>query len=87
MISAQVVRVSLGQRDGICPLNLVDQRDANPRRLCLRWEEYGGPPVERPQRRGFGSRLIERALTSDLGGEVRLKFPPSGVVCTVEALV
>jgi two-component sensor histidine kinase len=56
---------------------------------CLRltWSEQGGPPVTPPSRRGFGSRLIERSLSSDLGGEVSLRFEPSGVVCTIEAPV
>ena len=60
-------------------------RKANPPVLRLRWQEKGGPPVAPPQRRGFGSRLIERSLAQDLGGEVRIDFPPTGIVCTVEA--
>ena len=33
------------------------------KRDCLRlqWRESGGPPVQPPQRRGFGSIMIERA--------------------------
>src|SRR4051812_14638841 len=58
-------------------------RKARPQRLRLRWEETGGPPVAPPQRRGFGSRLIERSLAQDLGGEVRIDFAPTGVVCTI----
>lgn len=53
-------------------------------KLCLRWTEAGGPPVRAPSRRGFGSRLIERGLKHEFGGKVRLEFPPSGVVCTIE---
>ena len=59
----------------------------SPRRLQLRWAERGGPTVRPPERRGFGSRLIERSLAVDLGGDVRLSFNPDGVVCTVEALL
>ncbi|HEY1615402.1 MAG TPA: chemotaxis protein CheB [Rhizomicrobium sp.] len=51
--------------------------------LRLRWSEEGGPPVKAPKRRGFGSRLIERSLAHDLGGEARLEFPVSGVVCMI----
>jgi PAS domain S-box-containing protein len=64
----------------------IDERKT-PRRLSLRWEEHGGPRVEAPQRRGFGSRLIERALASDFGGDVRLEFPATGVVCTLETSI
>ena len=55
------------------------------RRLTLVWRETGGPPVSPPSRRGFGTRLIERGLASDLGGTARIEFAPEGVVCTVEA--
>jgi two-component system CheB/CheR fusion protein len=55
-----------------------------PPRLVLRWIESGGPPVTAPTRRGFGSRLIERGLVQDLGGEARIEFPWSGVVCTID---
>ncbi|KAA2234414.1 PAS domain S-box protein [Salinarimonas soli] len=53
--------------------------------LSLRWEESGGPPVQAPSRRGFGSRLIEQGLARDLDGTVTIGFEPGGVVCTVEA--
>jgi two-component sensor histidine kinase len=55
------------------------------RRLKLIWSEHGGPFVETPKQRGFGSRLIEHGLASDLGGEATLTFAPSGVVCTIDA--
>jgi PAS domain S-box-containing protein len=54
-------------------------------RLHLQWEEKGGPPVRTPLRRGFGSRLIERSLSQDLGGSARIEFPATGLVCTVDA--
>jgi len=42
--------------------------------LRLRWVETAGPPVARPEKRGFGSRPIEYGLSRDLGAEVRLDF-------------
>jgi PAS domain S-box-containing protein len=54
-------------------------------RLQLRWEEKGGPAVEPPAERGFGSRLVERQLAHELNGMVQLQFLPSGVVCEIEA--
>jgi PAS domain S-box-containing protein len=53
--------------------------------LHLRWEESGGPPVQAPTRRGFGTRLIERSLAQDLGGKVSITFAEAGLVCTVNA--
>jgi PAS domain S-box-containing protein len=54
-------------------------------RLRFCWAEEGGPPVEAPQRRGFGTRMIERALAAELGGSARIDFHPQGVRCLVEA--
>ena len=54
-------------------------------RLRLQWKERGGPPVQEPSGRGFGSRLIERGLAADLGGAARLHFEPDGLCCVVEA--
>jgi PAS domain S-box-containing protein len=51
--------------------------------LLLRWQESGGPAVEPPQRRGFGSMLIEQALAAEFGGPIELAFPPEGVICTM----
>jgi two-component sensor histidine kinase len=62
--------------------NLADEQRA--RRLRLRWSESGGPPVRPPERKGFGSRLIERALAADVRGTVRLAFEPAGVVCDID---
>ncbi|MGH6841588.1 MAG: sensor histidine kinase, partial [Methylocella sp.] len=42
--------------------------DDDPPRFRLCWTETGGPPVEEPSRRGFGSRLVESGLAQDLGG-------------------
>jgi PAS domain S-box-containing protein len=55
-----------------------------PPHLHLRWEESGGPPVQAPKRRGFGTRLIERSLALDLEGDVEIRFAPGGVICTVD---
>ncbi|WP_201859320.1 PAS domain-containing sensor histidine kinase [Microvirga soli] len=56
--------------------------DENPH-LELRWQERDGPPVSLPTRRGFGTRLIERSLATDVGGDVRLTYEPAGVVCVM----
>ncbi|WP_165842835.1 PAS domain S-box protein [Phenylobacterium deserti] len=53
--------------------------------LRLVWREAGGPTVSPPKRKGFGSRLLERGLASELGGRVSLDFQPQGLVCVIEA--
>jgi two-component sensor histidine kinase len=52
-------------------------------RLTLHWEERGGPTVSPPARKGFGSRLIAASLKSDLAGEARVDYRPSGLVCVI----
>jgi PAS domain S-box-containing protein len=54
-------------------------------RLNIRWRELGGPKVEPPRRRGFGSLMVEHALASELDAEVALTFDPDGVVCEIDA--
>ena len=49
----------------------------------LRWSKSGGPPVEPPQRAGFGSQLVRRGLSA--AGRVAIDYQPGGVVCTVAA--
>ena len=49
------------------------------------WADCGGPPVEPPSHRGFGSRMLERALASDLGGKASVRYEPTGLVYEVAA--
>jgi two-component system CheB/CheR fusion protein len=57
--------------------------DGPPQRFRLCWKESGGPPVQPPKQKGFGSLLIERALQYQLG-QARLDFDPQGLVCSIE---
>lgn len=56
---------------------------AGRRTLTLVWQESGGPAVHPPLRRGFGTTLIERALSSDLDAEVSREFLASGLRCAI----
>jgi PAS domain S-box-containing protein len=49
--------------------------------LSFEWQERGGPPVKAPTRRGFGARLMERCIETDLRGVFDLAFEPDGVCC------
>jgi two-component sensor histidine kinase len=55
-----------------------------PALLRLRWAEKDGPIVTLPERRGFGSRLIEQQLAREFAGTVMLDFAPAGLICTME---
>jgi two-component sensor histidine kinase len=47
--------------------------------LTISWTEHDGPPVCRPQRRGFGSTVMETMTEQTIGGKVDLDYAPSGV--------
>lgn len=47
--------------------------------LELDWVESGGPPVAPPQRQGFGARLLEIVLPSQINAETHIKYAPEGV--------
>jgi two-component sensor histidine kinase len=51
--------------------------------VYLTWTEADGPPVAMPDRQGFGTRLMQRVLADELGGEVSLDYRPEGLVCTI----
>jgi PAS domain S-box-containing protein len=53
--------------------------------MChLTWEETGGPPVQRPARRGFGRVVIERTVARAVRGEVIVDYAASGLRWTLE---
>ncbi|MDQ0466582.1 PAS domain S-box-containing protein [Caulobacter ginsengisoli] len=50
--------------------------------LELRWTETGGPPVEPPAVTGFGSTLMTRLVTRQLGGSVEVDWLSRGLRLT-----
>lgn len=50
-------------------------------RVELEWRESGGPEVCTPQAKGFGTKLIERALPRKADNKVTLDYAPDGLVC------
>ncbi|MDO8876442.1 MAG: PAS domain S-box protein [Pseudolabrys sp.] len=55
-----------------------------PAQLRIDWVEKGGPPVIVPQRRGFGSRMIEGSIAAELGGSAKMVFAPDGLRCEID---
>ncbi len=50
--------------------------------LIFRWQESGGPPVQAPTRKGFGTTIIDRSIPYDLGGQARIEYKLHGVEAT-----
>lgn len=57
--------------------------DEDKQRLRLIWTERGGPPVQPPTRRSFGTRMME-SLGQQLNGQVQLSYEPSGFVYSLD---
>jgi two-component sensor histidine kinase len=53
-------------------------------RLRLSWLEQNGPPVAKPTRKGFGTRLLEHGIEAELGGNTLIEFAPNGVRCEID---
>jgi PAS domain S-box-containing protein len=49
--------------------------------LLLSWSEHGGPTVEPPIGRGFGTSLIEQTARRQLRGDVDVHWRPAGLAC------
>jgi two-component system CheB/CheR fusion protein len=52
--------------------------------LMFEWKESSLTSIPARTRSGFGSELIEKALTFTLRATTDLRFEPNGVVCTIE---
>jgi two-component sensor histidine kinase len=57
--------------------------DEKTQRLRMTWTEKGGPVVEAPTRRSFGTRMMG-SLGKQLSGEVRLTYQASGFLYVLE---
>ncbi len=48
--------------------------------LVIHWTEVGGPPVQAPKRRGFGSTIIEKSIPHELRGKSEINYKLTGLV-------
>src|SRR5215831_13373508 len=52
-------------------------------RVMLRWTEAGGPPVNLPAHKGFGTDVIRAMIQAHVGGNMRLDWRTEGLVCEI----
>jgi PAS domain S-box-containing protein len=50
-------------------------------RLILTWEEKGGPAVQKPISRGFGTRSVIASIETQLGGQAEFDWLSEGLIC------
>jgi two-component sensor histidine kinase/ActR/RegA family two-component response regulator len=55
------------------------KRDGVETIFAISWRERGGPAVQAPEKRGFGSTVICRMAERSLGAKVELLYEPAGV--------
>ena len=48
--------------------------------FVMSWTERNGPPVSPPERRGFGSTVVDSMAKLSVGGKVELDYAPSGLI-------
>ena len=48
--------------------------------VSLAWTERGGPLVKPPNRTGYGSKLLSRMVSGQLGGSMQTDWSPEGAV-------
>ncbi|HEX2552690.1 MAG TPA: HWE histidine kinase domain-containing protein [Microvirga sp.] len=53
--------------------------DGGRRLVRLEWRERNGPRVAPPTREGFGTRLLERVLSTQAQAEVKVSYDPEGL--------
>jgi two-component sensor histidine kinase len=70
---------ALSNSDGYITVTWSVAHDDGKSKLHLIWQEHNGPAVDIPQRKGFGTILIE-GVASDLGGRVDVDYDPRGLV-------
>ena len=69
---------------GAGQLGVTWRLDAEAGLLYLRWVETGGPRIgQPPERRGFGSRVVEAAIRDQLDGQLERQWLPDGVALHV----
>jgi two-component sensor histidine kinase len=74
---------SLSTPDGKVNVMWAVTPTLNPPMLIVEWMESGGPRVTPPAHQGFGTKLIQRGLAQQLGGEIKLDFRQEGIRCVV----
>jgi two-component sensor histidine kinase len=58
--------------------------NANDDEVVVTWTERGGPPIAAPARlEGFGSKLVHRSMSAQLGGAIAFDWSEEGLVVTL----
>ncbi len=78
---------ALSTEGGTVAIDWTIELEGEDCRLRIEWIERGGPPVAEPERRGFGSRLIERGMSAEQDSAVTLRFESEGLRCSISTIL
>ncbi|AZF10957.1 Chemotaxis protein methyltransferase CheR [Pseudomonas sp. R2-37-08W] len=78
---------SMSNETGTLYVNWSVQPQPDGALLTLDWREEGGPAVITPERKGLGSRLMQRCIERDLDGSFELDYAHEGVHCRFSFMV
>ena len=71
---------ALSTPKGVVKIRWEQEKSGQPKALLrIIWKEIGGPPVEQPQRQGFGEVVLTKLVPVSLQGTASLEFEPEGV--------
>jgi two-component sensor histidine kinase len=71
---------SLSEPDGTIDVTCTANDDA----VVLQWTEKGGPAISvAKDQPGFGSKLVTRSMTDQLGGTITFDWPADGAIVTL----
>jgi len=77
---------ALSVPDGKVSLRWFCEPGAGGEQFVLTWNESGGPPTATPNHTGFGTRVVEFAVTREKSGEVSMDYRPEGLSCLIAFL-
>jgi hypothetical protein len=74
---------ALSKPSGRVDVSWTSETREGTRLLRIEWRESGGPAVEAPGRRGFGTLMLSTIIPHEMGGNVDLSYGQGGLVCTL----
>ncbi|MEI9991252.1 MAG: HWE histidine kinase domain-containing protein [Rhizomicrobium sp.] len=74
---------ALSRPEGRVDFRWTVTANENGGRVEMVWRETGGPPPKRPERDGYGARVIAFIPSREQNGQVTMDYPPEGFVCRI----
>lgn len=76
LVTNSVKYGALSTHAGRVAVKIEEDRDGF---IRIRWSESGGPAVRPPERRGFGTTIIEKSIPFELKGHAEMTFELTGM--------